>query len=176
MKGFGLPARQKNIALRLEVDPAIPDFVMGDEGSLRQILVNLIGNAIKFTAAGEVAVEVSPEDSKAAQIHFAVRRYRHRDSGGETIRHLRCLFTSRRIDHAAVRRNRPGAYDFRPSGRGHARAPVGGERSGQGSCFHFTICLEKSRETLPEPLPQVAPSPLQTVVSPRRILLAEDTS
>jgi signal transduction histidine kinase len=73
MKSFSLRAKEKNIALRLDIEPAIPDVMLGDEGRLRQILINLVGNAIKFTAAGEVSLEVSPERSNAMQVHFVVR-------------------------------------------------------------------------------------------------------
>lgn len=49
-------AKQKNIALRCHVDPLLPLLVVGDYGRIKQVLLNLIGNAIKFTPAGEVQV------------------------------------------------------------------------------------------------------------------------
>ncbi len=52
-------ARDKGIAVALDIDPEAPSRVIGDEGRIRQILVNLIGNAIKFTEVGRVDVRVS---------------------------------------------------------------------------------------------------------------------
>jgi signal transduction histidine kinase/DNA-binding response OmpR family regulator/streptogramin lyase len=56
-------AHQKGVELICRIDPAIPEQVRGDDARLRQILVNLVGNAIKFTAKGEVVLEVSAESA-----------------------------------------------------------------------------------------------------------------
>jgi signal transduction histidine kinase/DNA-binding response OmpR family regulator len=54
-------AHRKSVELICRVKPDVPDYVVGDAGRLRQILLNLIGNAIKFTSAGEILVHVSVE-------------------------------------------------------------------------------------------------------------------
>ena len=74
MKTMAVRAHQKSLELALDIAAAVPNFVIGDAARLRQILVNLVGNAIKFTARGEVRVEVSLDERKDDQIklHFVV--------------------------------------------------------------------------------------------------------
>jgi len=67
-------AAEKGIELACRVDPGIPDFMQGDPGRLRQIIVNLVGNAIKFTESGEVYVNVEPREvcDQSIQLLFSV--------------------------------------------------------------------------------------------------------
>ena len=57
---FAPKAAEKGLDLLIDVDPALPDLVVGDVTRLRQVLVNLVGNALKFTARGEVEVTLKP--------------------------------------------------------------------------------------------------------------------
>lgn len=74
VKTLALRADQKGLELALHVLPDVPDTLFGDLGRLRQILVNLLGNAIKFTEAGEVLVRVrvASQTTEAVQLHFTV--------------------------------------------------------------------------------------------------------
>jgi PAS domain S-box-containing protein len=71
---FGLRAQEKGLALSVDVEDAVPQAVRGDPGRLRQILVNLLGNAIKFTKDGGVTLTVTTESTPpgAVALHFAV--------------------------------------------------------------------------------------------------------
>jgi signal transduction histidine kinase/DNA-binding response OmpR family regulator len=68
-------AAEKKLELTAEIDPTLPRWVRGDVTRLRQILVNLLGNAVKFTASGEVALTLEPivENGDGPSLHFAVR-------------------------------------------------------------------------------------------------------
>ena len=65
-------ADAKNLALRLERSDKLPDWVRGDPLRVRQILLNLLDNAIKFTPAGEIRLSVSTLENAPNQVHFAV--------------------------------------------------------------------------------------------------------
>jgi len=75
MKTLALRAHQKELELAYDVDPEVPSHLLGDPGRLRQILVNLVGNAIKFTQHGEVllTIERLSQDAGAVELHFKVK-------------------------------------------------------------------------------------------------------
>jgi signal transduction histidine kinase/CheY-like chemotaxis protein len=80
MKSFGFRAHAKGLELIYDVHPEIPEGLLGDPGRVRQILINLIGNAVKFTEKGEILVKVDEEQPAdrheapdTACLHFAVR-------------------------------------------------------------------------------------------------------
>ncbi|MBC7684048.1 MAG: response regulator [Bdellovibrionales bacterium] len=67
IRAMALPAQQKGLALRCEVAPGTPRMVKGDPGRLRQVLVNLLGNAIKFTQRGSVTLALAPAPAPAPE-------------------------------------------------------------------------------------------------------------
>jgi signal transduction histidine kinase/CheY-like chemotaxis protein/streptogramin lyase len=72
---LSVAANQKKLSLDISVSETVPDRVVGDPDRLRQVLLNLIGNAIKFTAAGgvEIRIQIEEEGENEATLHFAVR-------------------------------------------------------------------------------------------------------
>jgi two-component system sensor histidine kinase/response regulator len=115
-------AEGKGIALHFEIANDIPVAICGDPNRLRQIMANLLGNAIKFTDQGRILarVRIASEDNQAVMLRFEVHDTGigvSRDAGP----HLRSLFAGRRFDHPQVRRHRPGAGDLEAAGRADGR-------------------------------------------------------
>ena len=75
MKALSYRAHQKGLELIYEVQPEVPEAVVGDPGRIRQIIVNLVGNAIKFTEHGEifVSVEQESETPDSVRLHFGIK-------------------------------------------------------------------------------------------------------
>jgi len=74
LKSFALKAHTKGLELACDIDADVPDDLIGDAGRLRQVLINLIGNAIKFTERGEVVVTAKRiEIPEGVGIRFSVR-------------------------------------------------------------------------------------------------------
>jgi len=65
-------ADEKSLHIGYTVDPGVPDMVQGDEDKLRQILINIVGNAIKFTERGSVAIQVSRAATDSEQLVFQI--------------------------------------------------------------------------------------------------------
>ena len=174
IKALAVRAREKKIGLRLDFDPSVPGVVLGDQGRLRQVVVNLVGNAIKFTSSGEVVLEVSPEKSNLAQVHFAIR-----DTGiGIAPDRQSVIFEAfSQADGSTTRQFGGTGLGLMISAR-LVEAMQGKlwvvSKLGSGSCFHFTACLERAPDGLEAPrlaapsLPH-APNPFAWT-----ILLAED--
>jgi signal transduction histidine kinase/DNA-binding response OmpR family regulator/ligand-binding sensor domain-containing protein len=146
-------ANEKGLELRCQVAPEVPDELLGDPGRLRQIVINLVGNSIKFTAQGEVAVQVALDPGAATEagvmLHFRVA-----DTGiGIPADKQTAVFEAfEQADASTTRR-------FGGTGLGLAisrrlvelmggrlwlespRADLGADAPGPGCAFHFTVAM-----------------------------------
>jgi two-component system sensor histidine kinase/response regulator len=84
-------AQQKDLELLCDVDDAVPERLIGDAGKLRQVLLNLVDNAIKFTALGEVQVLVTCSDAAAGSADEVKLTFSVRDTGIGIPSHLHAL-------------------------------------------------------------------------------------
>lgn len=155
-------AEEKKIGLKVEIDPTTPLTLKGDPTRLRQIFLNLIGNAIKFTDAGFVTVTVRPYDKEAARprLYFAVT-----DTGiGISEDAQKKLFTPYQQADESVARN------FGGTGLGLAICKrlveaMGGmiqihSAPGRGTTFYFILSLDHGvgeAQAAEEAKPEVTP-------------------
>ena len=144
MKGLALRARGKDLEVACHVHPDVPEFLTGDPLRLRQIVNNLVGNAIKFTQRGEVVLQVAERASTDGLpvLHFCVQ-----DTGiGIPVEKQQAIFDAfSQADASTTRR-------FGGTGLGLTIASklvglMGGRlwvesELGRGSKFHFTVALE----------------------------------
>jgi signal transduction histidine kinase/CheY-like chemotaxis protein len=158
LKALAVPAEQKGLELNCRIAPDVPDQVVGDPGRLRQVLVNLVGNALKFTETGEILVEVKrattdhtdhtdekrgeslsvPSVSSVVPLFFSVR-----DTGiGIPADKQQLIFEAfAQVDSSARRRHGGSGLGLTISAQ--LVALMGGRlwvesTQGQGSTFHFT--------------------------------------
>ncbi len=141
VKMMAVPARQKELELVCDLKPGVPQMVCGDSARLRQILFNLLGNAIKFTAAGEIVIEVSDCGPAAGkrEILFRVARYRNRHPPGKAGSDFPAFLAGRQQHHSKVRRHRAGTHHRVSPGLDDGRPHLAGERSRQRQPFLFTV-------------------------------------
>ncbi len=153
---LAIRVQEKGLELLCSIDPDVPSLLRGDPGRLRQILTNLMGNAIKFTHKGEVAVHTSleSETEETVLLRFVVR-----DTGvGIPEDKIGLLFNKFTQADASITRQYGG------TGLGLAISKqlaelMGGEigvksKEGKGSEFWFTVHLDKQAvEAQPEALP-----------------------
>ena len=168
---FAIQVGEKGIDLAYTIAAGTPRVILGDSTRLRQILINLVGNAVKFTNSGEVLVSVSAQ-SLAANRHklcFSVR-----DTGvGIPAEGIGRLFHSfSQVDSSTTRRYGGTGLGLVISRR--LSELLGGEmwvesKLGQGSTFYFTI----EAESLPNAEPQSYLDGNQPLLADKRLLVVE---
>ncbi|HYL98185.1 MAG TPA: response regulator, partial [Blastocatellia bacterium] len=179
MKAFSVRAHAKGLELILDVHQDVPGYVLADPVRLRQVIINLVGNAIKFTDKGEVAtvVEAGSREGRRVRLDFSVR-----DTGiGIPLEKQRAIFEAfAQADGSVTRRFGGTGLGLTISSR--LVRMMGGEigvqsEPGAGSCFHFTIWCEEAAEVHKTPAKDdardVVPRPLDCSL---HILLAEDNA
>jgi len=180
VKTLGVRAYEKGLDLVCELPDALPDVVVGDPLRVRQVLMNLLNNAIKFTPKGEIGVQAAIEERSpdAVTLRFSVS-----DTGiGITPENLDRIFSPfTQADASTTRR-------FGGTGLGLAISQrlvnlMGGRmwvesQPQKGSTFHFTVRFNAIARSIGGPEPaagcetkSVLPTPLRAL----RVLLAEDT-
>lgn len=166
-------ADAKNIELGLLINPETPPWVIGDPGRIRQILLNLVNNAVKFTSEGEVVVHVFPEVSEGEKTTGKIR-FEVSDTGigipKDRIPHLFQPFTQ--VDSSMTRRfGGTGlglAISFRLTELMGGKIGIISELD-RGSTFWFTIPLP---ETHNEPGIEYGPEPVD--LRGTRVLVVDD--
>ena len=173
MQAFGLEAHRRGLELASDVKPSVPTACVGDPTRLRQVLNNLLGNALKFTERGEVVLEVNagePSDDGKVMLHFAVR-----DTGiGIDPEKQKLIFDPFcQADSSTTRKYGGTGLGLTVSGR--LVRMMGGELSvtselGKGSRFSFTARLGIASAT-------PAPGNLEEVdLHGRRALVVDDNA
>ena len=164
------PAARKGLELAFLIDPALPDGLNGDVTRLRQILVNLLGNAVKFTESGEVVLTAEP-GNELRQIHIAVR-----DTGiGIPADRAHRLFEEfSQLDSSTTRKYGGTGLGLAVSKR--LAELMGGSMwvesvAGEGSTFHFTITAEAA-----EVPSRVAAAGVPSEVVGKHVLLVDDNA
>jgi light-regulated signal transduction histidine kinase (bacteriophytochrome) len=123
------PASEKNLELLYWVEDSVPEFVLIDPGRLRQILLNLVGNAVKFTEIGEVMItpsgkliEKTEEPlSEKWELQFVVKGYRHRHRPSQIWKTIPPFQPIGGYHHPSVQWGRPWPRDQQKSGSTHGR-------------------------------------------------------
>jgi len=161
-------AHEKNLELAYRVDPDVPEMIVGDPARVRQIVLNLIGNAVKFTDKGEIILVVGPETSGKDPYHLV---FSVRDTGiGIPKKKQESIFGAfAQADGSTTRKYGGTGLGLAVSKQlvtlmgGHIwiESPVsmgqttsGGDAVGPGSAFHFTArfkqpALDKESTTQP---------------------------
>lgn len=171
-----IQAKKKGLELSCEMAAQVPTMVTGDPVRLKQVLLNLLGNAVKFTQKGQIAVRVQPEalDKNTVTLRFSVR-----DSGvGIPIEKQQVIFEPFSQGDASTTRK------FGGTGLGLAICSrivelMGGKiwlesRIGEGSTFHFTTVLGVSACDRPDPMEEARMDDCRENCRDLKILLVED--
>lgn len=172
---MAIRAHNKGIGLACNVLPEVSVHLIGDPGRLRQVILNLLGNAIKFTDNGEVVLEVSKQSSDTGTLLFSIR-----DTGigipEEKVNKIFEKFTQ--ADSSTTRKYGGTGLGLTISKR--LVELMGGRiwvtsAVGAGSTFYFTASFQLQKEKPQTEPVVVAATPEREALRPLRILLVDDS-
>ncbi len=177
IKTLRVRASDKGLALIYNLSPGVPDLVIGDPLRFRQILMNLVDNAIKFTHTGKITVraELKGKMDETARLEFAVN-----DTGiGISPEDHERIFIEFTQGDASTTRNYGGSGLGLTISRRLVEMMEGKiwveSRPGQGSTFYFTVCLKIPPKTEAAKAETARIAPSTNAKRSLRVLLAEDT-
>jgi len=170
---LGMRAEQKGLELACRIDAALPELLAGDPGRLRQVVTNLVGNAIKFTQRGEIVVQAEQQESNAEDVvlHFSIK-----DTGiGIPRERQELIFAPFEQVDGSVTRKYGGtglglAISTRLIALMNGRIWVESE-AGQGSTFHFTARFKAAHSSAIE-----ASENQPHTIDGLRVLVVDDNS
>ena len=151
---LAVKAHEKNLELSCFIDPEVPSLLRGDPGKLRQVIINLVNNAMKFTTDGEVVISanMAEETESHATVRFAVR-----DTGiGIPADRMDRLFKSfSQVDASTTRKYGGTGLGLKISKQ--IVELMGGQigvesKEGKGSTFWFTVVLGKQPSEQQQPI------------------------
>ncbi len=167
---FAKAANEKSIELNCSIHPSLPPRVIGDALRIRQVLTNLVGNAVKFTEEGEINVEVKviAEDNSTLQIRISVR---DTGIGIHPDRHERVFASFTQADGSTTRKY--GGTGLGLTISRQLANLMGGDiglvsEVGKGSTFFVTLPIAKAASSAPEE----SPSPLKGI----KVLAVDDNA
>ena len=153
LRTLSFRADEKKLKLTCDIDPSVPDLLRGDPGRFRQVLVNLVGNALKFTERGEVGVSATIESQSADSVvlHFIVS---DTGIGIAPEKHASIFEAFQQADGSLARRFGGTGLGLTISSR--LVALLGGRiwvesELGKGSRFHFTVSFSVQSNPAPQP-------------------------
>ncbi len=173
---FSLRARDKKVGISCRIASEIPEWVVGDPARLKQVLVNLVGNALKFTEEGKVTISVDLQDRSENEVALKICVS---DTGiGIPLEHQQTIFKAfHQADTSSTRR-------FGGTGLGlaissHLISLMGGQiwlesKLGVGSRFYFTVLFKVASGTRVPEDGLAGVTSHHSPLPPLRILLAED--
>jgi two-component system, sensor histidine kinase and response regulator len=172
MKTLALGADRKGLELAVDVADEVPERLVGDPGRLRQVLVNLVGNAVKFTSAGEVVVSISLDSSRDHEVSlkFAVT---DTGIGIPAYQHESIFEAFTQVDGSTTRRFGGTGLGLTISSR--LVTLMGGNiwvesETGRGSTFHFTVRLGVADNASAQP----GSVPTESLVGLRALLVDDN--
>lgn len=179
LKPLAIRAREKSLQFSWRVDDGVPDQLHGDAGRIRQVIVNLIGNAVKFTEVGEVRMDVELEQDRDESV---VLQFRVRDTGIGIAEDKKDL-----IFQAFTQEDMSTTRRFGGTGLGLSISKsvvemMGGRillesEAGTGSVFQFSVPVKKGVPSKAADAPRFArreETANDTMGSGLHVLLAED--